>query len=113
MQTLEDNLQPSRRSTLELTVIGVQVLLRVAWRAIRLAVYALLVLLEPLVRMALCALALLGLLTALFIRLAANRPDFPFWGTLGLSIGCVLLLAINYAVIRRVARPQAAGGPGG
>lgn len=74
-------------------------LLRVTWRVMRLAVFALLVLLEPLVRITLCGLAFLGLLTALFIRLAANRPDFPFWGTLGLSAGCLLLLAVYYRVI--------------
>lgn len=83
--------------------MGIQALLRSAWWAIHVAAFALLVLLEPLVRVALCGLAFVGVLTALVIKLAAHRPDFPFWGTLGLSIGCVLLLSVYYGVIRILA----------
>lgn len=70
------------------------------WQAIRLPVLALLTILEPIVSTVLAAAALLGVLTALFWKLASSRPDFPFFGTLALSVGCFLLLALYHGVIR-------------
>ncbi|MDB6103304.1 MAG: hypothetical protein JWO52_3303 [Gammaproteobacteria bacterium] len=70
------------------------------WQAIRWPVLALLIVLEPLIRTVLCGFALFGTLTALMIRFAADRPEFPFWGTLGVSLSCVGLLMLYYAAIR-------------
>lgn len=70
------------------------------WQAIRVPVLALLMILEPIVSTVLVAAALLGTLTAIFWKLASNRPDFPFLGTLALSVGCFLLLTLYHAVIR-------------
>lgn len=70
------------------------------WQAIRVPVLALLMILEPIVSTVLVAAALLGTLTAIFWKLASNRPDFPFFGTLALSVGCFLLLTLYHAVIR-------------
>ena len=75
-------------------------LLWLAWQAIRVPVLALLMILEPIVSTLLVAAALLGTLTALFWKLASDRPDFPFFGTLALSVGCFLLLTLYHAVIR-------------
>jgi hypothetical protein len=74
------------------------------WQLIRWPVLMLLIVLEPLIRTALCGFALLGTLTAVLIRLAAARPDFPFWGTLGLSVSSVGFLMLYYATIRALSR---------
>ncbi len=82
MQTLDDPSQPERSLAFKLPATGLGVILRTVWWGIRLPLFALLVLLEPLVRIVLCGLASLGLPTGLFIHLAHQ----PFWGTLGISI---------------------------
>ena len=69
------------------------------WACIRLPALALLVILEPLVRFALGALALLLVLTALFLEVASFRA-IPFWGMLGTGVGCVALLALYERLIR-------------
>jgi hypothetical protein len=74
-------------------------LLWLAWQAVRVPVLALLTILEPIVSTVLVAAALLGTLTALFWKLASNRPDFPFLGVLGLSLGCFLLLSLYHGLI--------------
>lgn len=75
-------------------------LLWAAWQAIRVPVLALLLILEPIVSTVLAAAALLGVLTAIFWKLASNRPEFPFFGTLALSVGCFLLLALYHGLIQ-------------
>ena len=70
------------------------------WQAIRLPLLALLKILEPIVSTLLAAAALLGTLTALFWKLASNRPEFPFFGVLALSVGCFLLLTLYHGAIR-------------
>ena len=74
------------------------------WQAIRWPILMLLIMLEPLIRTALCGFALLGILTAIMIRCAADRPHFPFWGTLGLSMFSVGILLLYYASIRLLSR---------
>ena len=77
--------------------------LRLLWHAVRLPVYAFLVILEPVVRFMLGALALLGVLTALFFRLY-GVPHFPFALMLGVSVGFGLMLAGYYALLRVLGR---------
>ncbi len=78
--------------------------LRLAWQAIRLPVFAFLVILEPVARVVLCALALLGVLMAFFFEYLTTLPNFPFWGMLGFAVGCALLLALYYGLIRLFSR---------
>jgi len=74
--------------------------LSLAWQAIRLPIFAFLVILEPLVRLVLSALALLSVLMAVFFEYGTMLPDFPFWGMLGFGVGCVLLLVAYYGLLR-------------
>lgn len=74
-------------------------LLWIAWQAIRWPILSLLIVLEPIVRVTLCALALLGTLTALFWRFAVDPPAFPFFTILALSLACIPVLAMYYAVL--------------
>jgi hypothetical protein len=69
------------------------------WRCIRLPLFLLLAILEPLVRFVLGSLALLGVLMALFWKLA-GPPHFPFLLMLGISLGFGLLLAGYQALLR-------------
>jgi hypothetical protein len=73
----------------------------IIWQAIRLPVLGLLLILEPFVSMMLVASALFLTLTAFFWKIVTNRPDFPFFGTLALSLSCLLLLAVYHAGIHR------------
>ena len=74
-------------------------MLRLLWRAVRLPVYVFLVILEPVVRIILGALALLGVLTALFFKFY-GVPHFPFALMLGMSVGFGLMLVGYYALLR-------------
>jgi hypothetical protein len=65
-----------------------------------LPVLALLMILEPIVSTLLAAAALLGTFAAFFWKLTSNRPEFPFFGVLALSVGCFLLLTLYHGVIR-------------
>ena len=71
----------------------------IAWQLIRLPVLAALILFEPLVRLLLSGLGLIGAVTALIIELAARPPHFPFWATLAASVACVVLLGLYHAII--------------
>jgi len=74
--------------------------LRVAWHSIRIPVLAMLVVLEPFVCVLLSALAVLGIIVALFNRFLLHSPHFPFWMMLGVSVGCAVILMFYYGIIR-------------
>ena len=74
------------------------------WQAFRLPVFAFLVILEPIIRIVLTAVALLGILMSFFFKFAGASPRFPFWGMLGFSVSCGLLLMLYYAAIRLLSR---------
>jgi hypothetical protein len=71
-----------------------------AWYAIRLPIFALLVILEPVVRLALSALALLCVLMAFLFEYGTPLHDFPFWGMMGFGVGCVLVLIVYCGLLR-------------
>jgi hypothetical protein len=74
--------------------------LQAGWMLLRLPVLAILVILEPLVRVLLGAFALLLVLAALFLECVAPQGSMPFWGMLATAVGCVALLALYYAIVR-------------
>ena len=78
---------------------GAAFALRAAWACMRLPLLALLVILEPLVRFALGAFALVLVLTALFFELVSSSA-IPFWGMLRTAVGCVALLTLYERLIR-------------
>jgi hypothetical protein len=82
---------------LRAVLLGISWLL---WQVIRWPLFALLVVLEPIACVGLSTFALLGTLCAFLFRFAVHRPDFPFWGMLGVSLACVGLLAFYYAGLR-------------
>jgi hypothetical protein len=80
-------------------VIG-KCLLALLWLAVSRPLFAVLVILEPLVRAILCGLALLVLLTLLFFWFLAPPLDVPYGCMLALSIACILLLQLYYVLVR-------------
>lgn len=68
-------------------------------RCIRLPLFLLLVILEPVITFVLGSLALLGVLMALFWKLV-GPPSFPFLLMLCIALGCGLLLAGYQALLR-------------
>lgn len=77
--------------------------LSLLWHALRLPVYVLLVILEPVVCFILGALALLGVLTAVFLKVY-GVPHFPFALMLGVSVGFGLMQVGYYALLRSFGR---------
>jgi hypothetical protein len=99
--------QSSSRALAEsrLTIAGdlLRATLRLLWHAVRLPVFVFLAILEPIVSFILGALALLGVLTALFSKLY-GVPHFPFALTLGVSVGFGLMQVGYYALLRLFGR---------
>jgi hypothetical protein len=69
------------------------------WRCIRLPMFLLLAILEPLVSFVLALLALLGVLTAFFWKFI-GLPHFPFLLVLGISLGFELALILCHRLLR-------------
>ncbi len=75
-------------------------LARATWTTVRLPILALLVILEPVVRVVLAGFALLMTLTALLFACLRPLSAFPFWGMLCVAIASVGILALYYAFVR-------------
>jgi len=72
-----------------------------AWKLLRFPALALLVILEPVMRLLLAGFALLLTLTAFFLKLVMPpQAHAPFWGLLALAVGCVAVLTLYYAALR-------------
>jgi small-conductance mechanosensitive channel len=74
------------------------------WQAVRLPLLSVLVILEPIVRIVLSGVAVMGLLTAFVFKFSGAAPHFPFWLVVAISIGCVLMLATYYWIVRLLSR---------
>jgi hypothetical protein len=77
---------------------------RIGWHGIRLPFLALLMILEPIARFVLTAIALLGILVSLFLEFSGAAPRFPFWLIFGLSLSCGALVVVLNVVKRHLAR---------
>ena len=77
--------------------------LRLLWHVLWLPVFMFLAILEPVVSFVLGALALLGVLTALFFKFYGVR-HFPFALMLGVSVGFGLMQVGYYALLRLFGR---------
>ena len=63
----------------------------VTWQVVRMAICAVLVLLEPVLRAILVPLAFLGFLVTLIFGFLIADPRFPRWGMLAFSVGSLML----------------------
>jgi hypothetical protein len=79
------------------------VLLRGLWFLVRLPVFTLLVILEPVVALVLGGVALAGVLTTIFF-VSIRAPHFPAWTMLTISTGFGLALIFYEALLRVFSR---------
>jgi hypothetical protein len=98
MTTSDAELQPDRGASVA-GRIG-----RFSWQAIRLPLLAITKIVEPLARIVLSTVALLGILVSLVLEFSSAAPRFPFWLVLGMSLGCGVLVFVLGAVKRRLAQ---------
>lgn len=68
--------------------------------AIRLTVFAILAVFEPIIRVALSLLTLVGISLSVFNRYVVYAPHFPFSLVIGMSTGCAVALVMYYKVMR-------------
>ena len=74
-----------------------------ALHATRLTVFAVLAVLEPIVRVTLSLLAILMICVIVFNRYVVHTTHFPFWLMTGLSAGCAAVLILYYRLMRILA----------
>jgi hypothetical protein len=70
------------------------------WHAVRIPVFVVLRLAEPLVRLVLGALGLLSILSALFYQFVSSEPHRPFLVLLGFGVGCGVTLLVYERLLR-------------
>lgn len=75
---------------------------RLLWQCLRLPLFLLLATLEPVVTFGLAALALLGILTALFWEFF-GPPHFHFFLVVGVSLGFALARVVYQKIVRWLA----------
>jgi hypothetical protein len=74
--------------------------LRTMWALVCLPVLAVLIVLEPIVCGLLWLFSALGLLGAFFYEFLVKDPRFPFWLTIGISIGLAFLAGTYQMLIQ-------------
>jgi hypothetical protein len=70
------------------------------WHAVRIPVFVVLRLAQPLVRLVLGALGLLSILSALFYQFASAEPHRPFLVLLGFGVACGVTLLVYERLLR-------------
>ncbi len=65
-------------------------LLYAAWQIVRVGICAVLVLIEPILRVTLVPLAFLGFIVTILFGFLIGDPRFPRWGMLAFSVGALL-----------------------
>jgi len=74
------------------------------WMVVRLPIYWLLLICEPVVRIGFTTIAVLGFISAIVLELSGSAPHFPFWGALLLFGCCGLLPLLHRAALRLLAQ---------
>lgn len=76
----------------------------VVWQAVRLVLYTVLVLAEPIVRIILVPIAMLGFVVTLLFGFLIGDPAFPKWGMLAFSMCALWLYWLFLGLIRLLMR---------
>lgn len=71
-----------------------------AWQMIRLPLFSLLLIFEPVVRYMLSWLTVCSFAMALIWEFSGADPRFPFFGMMAFAVGCALLLVAYHALLR-------------
>ena len=73
------------------------------WMLVRLPIYGLLLICEPLLRIGFTTIAVLGIISAVFLEFSGSAPHFPFWGALLFFACCGVLPLLHRAALRLLA----------
>jgi hypothetical protein len=87
-----------KRQLSSLGVIG-----KLIWMVIRHPIYWLLLICEPILRIGLTTIAVLGIVSAVFLEFSGSAPHFPFLGALLFFGCCGLLPLLHRAALRLLA----------
>jgi hypothetical protein len=74
------------------------------WCVVRVPIVVVLAFLEPFVRLMLSGIAVLSVLAGLVYKGSNVPPPIPFWVTLCVSVGCLLLVPIYHGLLRLLTR---------
>jgi hypothetical protein len=74
------------------------------WFVVRVPIGIVLAFLEPFVRFVLMGAAVAGVITAFVYKGTSVTPAIPFWVTIAISFGCVVVLALYHALLRLLSR---------
>ena len=78
--------------------------LTLLWHAVRIPIFVVLRLAEPLVYLVLGGLGLLSIVGALFYEFLSPLPHPPFWLLMGFAAGCGVTLLLYEALLRLFSR---------
>ena len=78
--------------------------LSLLWQSIRIPIFAVLRLAEPLIRLMLGVLGLLSMLAAVFYKFFSALAHPPFWSLVGFGVACGLALLLYEALLRLFSR---------
>jgi len=70
---------------------------------VRLPIYWLLLICEPILRIGFATIAVLGIVSAVVLEFSGSAPHFPFWGALLFFGCCGLLPLLHRAALRLLA----------
>jgi hypothetical protein len=76
-------------------------MLWLAWQAIRIPLFSLLLIFEPVVRCVLSWLTLWSFAIAFVWEFSGVDPRFPFWGMIAFSASCALVLTTAFDALLR------------
>lgn len=74
------------------------------WNIIRIPILIVLAFLEPFVRFVLTGVAVLSVVAGLVYKGSGVPPPIPFWVTLCVSLGCVMLIPAYHFILRLLSR---------
>ena len=81
-------------------------LVRLLGALIRVPLLALLIAIEPIVRVILLGAGMLGVLMSVFFEFVIHAPRFPFMKMLGISIACIMVLQLFELACLTLSRPS-------
>ena len=100
--TTRTDLAVAREPRLGMAIVRAALLL--LWHTVRIPIFAVLRLAEPLVSLLLGGLGLLSIVAALFYQFLSPLPHPPFWLLMGFAAGCGVTLLFYEALLRLFSR---------
>jgi hypothetical protein len=74
------------------------------WNVVRLPIYYALLVCEPILRIGLTTVAVLGIVSSVVLEFSGSAAHFPFWGALLFFGGCGMFPLLHRALLRLFAR---------